>query len=76
MVYLVGIVMDVKETGITVNVGESRRCNVYVAVTDATEWPARVIGGDRVRVACDAHWEKRRDDTFALRLTARKIETR
>jgi len=76
MVYLVGIVMDVKEHGLTVNVGEERRCNVFVRVDSQTQWPARVIGGDRVKVACDAVWEKRRDETFSLRFLARKIETR
>jgi hypothetical protein len=76
MVYFVGLVMDVKESGITVNVGEDRRCNVYIQVDSRTEWPARVLSGDRVRVAADATWKKRRDETFALTFTARKIEVK
>jgi len=76
MIYLVGIVMDVKESGITVNAGEERRCNIYVFSDSKTEWPSRIAIGDRVRVAADALWEKSRDETFKLRFLAKRIEVR
>jgi hypothetical protein len=76
MVYLTGVVVAVRESGITVNVGESGRCNVFVRVDDNTEWPERVWSGHRVRIAADAKWRKQNDDTFSLSFIARKIEVK
>ena len=76
MVYLTGIVVSVRERGITVNVGESGKCNVFVLVDDATEWMCeRVWSGHRVRIAADARWRKQ-DDTYSLSFVARKIEVK
>jgi len=75
MVYLVGIVVEVKEAGITVNVGEAKRCNVFILTDGETEWPDRVWSGHRVRVAADAQWRKR-DGTYSLSFVARKIDVK
>jgi hypothetical protein len=76
MVYLVGVVTAVREQGITVNVGESARCNVFVRVDSDTEWPERVWSGHRVRIACDARWRKSDNDSFSLSFLAKKIEVK
>jgi len=77
MVYLVGIVMAVREGGITVNVGEAGKCNVFVRVDDKTEWLCeRVWSGHRIKITADAKWRKQDDDSFSLSFVARKIEVK
>jgi len=77
VVYLTGIVVSVRERGITVNVGESGKCNVFVIVDNSTEWLCeRVWSGHRVKIAAEAKWRKQNDDTFSLSFVARKIEVK
>ena len=77
MVYMVGTVVSVRESGLTIDVGEGgKRCNVYVRVDDQTQWPERVWSGFRVRVATEARWRKQDDGSFTLSFTARKIEVK
>jgi len=75
MIYLVGVVMDIKEAGLTLNVGEERRCNVFALTDSQTEWPTRVSVGARARVTCDVSWEKR-GDAYRLKFVAKKIEVK
>jgi len=77
MVYLVGTVVTVRETGLTVNVSEGGRCNIFVRVDNTTEWLCeRVWSGHRVKIAAEAKWKKNDNDSFALTFVARKIEVR
>jgi len=77
MVYLVGVVVSVRESGITVNVGETGKCNVFVIVDKNTEWMCeRVWSGHRVRIAADAKWRKQDNDSFSLSFLAKKIEVK
>jgi len=78
MVYLTGVVVTVRESGVTVNVAEGGgRCNIFVRVDDDTQWLCeRVWSGHRVRIACDARWRKQNDETFSLSFVAKKIEAK
>jgi len=77
MVYLVGTVVTVRESGLTIDVGEDgKRCNVFVKVDDRTQWPERVWRGFRVRVAAHAAWRKQDNEAFSLSFIAQKIEVR
>jgi len=75
MIYITGIIMDVKEAGITINAGEERRCNIFALSDSQTQWPARVAVGDRVKVVCDVSWEKR-GEVYRLKFVAKRIEVR
>jgi hypothetical protein len=77
MVYLVGVVTDVRDAGLTVNVGESRKCNVFVRIDEGTEWLCqRVWSGHRVKIAADATWRKQSDETYSLSFLAKRIEVK
>ena len=77
MVYLVGTVVTVRESGLTIDVGEGgKRCNVFVRVDNHTQWPERVWSGFRVRVAALAAWRKQDNEAFSLSFVAQKIEVR